>query len=44
MQIRDPEFKVGEKVYCEEYKCNAIITCISDYSFANDEYFYNRRK
>lgn len=43
MQIREPEFKVGEKVYCEEYKCNAIITCISDYSFANDEYYYSLR-
>ena len=43
MQIRDPEFKVGEKVYCEESKCNAIITGISDYSFANDEYYYNLR-
>lgn len=43
MQIREPEFKVGEKVYCEEYKCNAIITCISDYSFANDEYNYSLR-
>ena len=33
MQIREPKFKVGEKVYCEEYKCNAIITGVSDYSF-----------
>lgn len=43
MQIREPEFKVGEKVHCEEYKCNAIITCISDYSFADDEYYYSLR-
>jgi hypothetical protein len=43
MQIREPKFKVGEKVYCEEYKCNAIIICISDYSFANDEYYYSLR-
>lgn len=43
MQIREPKFKVGEKVYCEESKCNAIITGISDYSFANDEYYYSLR-
>lgn len=43
MQIREPKFKVGEKVYCEEFKCNAIITGISDYSFANDEYYYSLR-
>ena len=43
MEIREPKFKVGEKVYCEEFKCNAIITGISDYSFANDEYYYSLR-
>lgn len=43
MEIREPKFKAGEKVYCEESKCNAIITGISDYSFANDEYYYNLR-
>ena len=34
MEIREPKFKVGEKV------CNAIITGISGYSFVNDEYYY----
>ena len=43
IEIREPRYKVGDKVYCEEFKCNAIITGISDYSFANDEYYYNLR-
>lgn len=43
MQIREPKFKFGEKVYCEEFKCNAIIIGISDYSFANDKYYYSIR-
>ena len=41
MQIREPKFKVGDKVYCKQYESSATITGISDYSFAKDKYFYN---
>lgn len=41
MQIREPRYKVGDKVYCKQYKSSATITGISDYSFAKDKYFYN---
>lgn len=39
--IREPKYKFGDKVYCKQYKSSAIITGISDYSFAKDKYFYN---
>ena len=41
MQIREPRYKFGDKVYCKQYKSGAIITGVSDYSFNNDKYFYN---
>lgn len=41
MEIREPKFKAGEKVYCKQYKSSAIITGVSDYSFNKDKYFYN---
>lgn len=41
MEIREPKFKFGDKVYCKQYKSSAIITGVSDYSFNNDKYFYN---
>ncbi len=41
MQIREPKFKFGDKVYCKQYKSSAIITGVSDYSFNTDKYFYN---
>ena len=43
MLIREPKFKPGDKVYCNEFKCNAIITGIADYSFADDKYYYSIR-
>lgn len=39
--IREPKYKFGDKVYCKQYESSAIITGISDYSFAKDKYFYN---
>lgn len=41
MEIREPKFKAGDKVYCKQYKSSAIITGVSDYSFNKDKYFYN---
>lgn len=41
MEIREPRYKVGDKVYCKQYESSAIITGVSDYSFAKDKYFYN---
>lgn len=41
MEIREPRYKVGDKVYCKEYKSSATITGVSDYSFNKDKYFYN---
>lgn len=41
MEIREPKFSVGDKVYCKQYKSSAIITGVSDYSFNKDKYFYN---
>ena len=40
MEIREPRYKVGDKVYCKQYKSSATITGISDYSFAKDKYFH----
>ena len=41
MEIREPKFKAGDKVYCKQYESSAIITGVSDYSFNKDKYFYN---
>jgi len=41
MEIREPKFKAGDKVYCKQYKSSATITGVSDYSFNKDKYFYN---
>lgn len=41
MEIREPRYKVGDKVYCKQYESSAIITGVSDYSFNNDKFFYN---
>lgn len=41
MEIREPIYKVGDKVYCKQYKSSATITGVSDYSFNKDKYFYN---
>lgn len=41
MEIREPKFSVGDKVYCKQYKSSATITGVSDYSFNKDKYFYN---
>lgn len=41
MEIREPRYKVGDKVYCKQYESSAIITGVSDYSFNKDKYFYN---
>lgn len=41
MQIREPRYKFGDKVYCKQYESSAIITGVSDYSFNKDKYFYN---
>lgn len=41
MEIREPKFSVGDKVYCKQYESSAIITGVSDYSFNKDKYFYN---
>lgn len=41
MEIREPRYKVGDKVYCKQYKSSATITGIADYSFNKDKYFYN---
>ena len=41
MEIREPRYKVGDKVYCKQYKSSATITGISDYSFNKDKFFYN---
>lgn len=41
MQIREPRYKVGDKVYCKQYESSAIITGVSDYSFNKDKYYYN---
>ena len=41
MEIREPRYKVGDKVYCKQYESSAIITGVSDYSFKKDKYFYN---
>ena len=41
IEIREPRYKVGDKVYCKQYKSSAIITGVSDYSFNKDKYFYN---
>lgn len=40
IEIRDPRYKAGDKVYCKQYKSSATITGISDYSFAKDKYFH----
>lgn len=41
MEIREPRYKVGDKVYCKQYESSATITGVSDYSFNKDKYFYN---
>ena len=41
MEIREPKFKVGDKVYCKHYESSATITGVSDYSFNKDKFFYN---
>lgn len=41
IEIREPKYKVGDKVYCKQYESSAIITGVSDYSFNKDKYFYN---
>lgn len=41
MEIREPRYKVGDKVYCKKYKSSANITGVADYSFNKDKYFYN---
>ena len=41
MEIREPRYKVGEKVYCKQYESSATITGVSDYSFNKDKYYYN---
>ena len=41
MEIREPRYKIGDKVYCKQYESSAIITGVSDYSFNKDKYFYN---
>ena len=41
MEIREPRYKVGDKVYCKQYESSAIITGVADYSFNKDKYFYN---
>lgn len=40
IEIREPIYKAGDKVYCKQYKSSATITGISDYSFAKDKYFH----
>lgn len=40
IEIREPRYKAGEKVYCKQYKSSATITGISDYSFTKDKYFH----
>lgn len=40
MQIREPRYKVGDRVYCKQYKNSVTITGVS-YSFDKDKYFYN---
>lgn len=40
MEIREPRYKVGDKVYCKQYKNSVTITGVS-YSFNKDKYFYN---
>ena len=41
MEIREPRYKVGDKVYCKKYESSAIITGVADYSFNKDKFFYN---
>lgn len=41
MEIREPKFKAGDKVYCKQYESSATITGVSDYSFNKDKYYYN---
>ena len=41
IEIREPRYKAGEKVYCKQYKSSATITGVSDYSFNKDKFFYN---
>ena len=41
MEIREPRYKVGDKVYCKQYKSSATITGVAYYSFNKDKYFYN---
>lgn len=41
IEIREPRYKVGDKVYCKQYESSATITGVSDYSFNKDKYFYN---
>lgn len=41
MEIREPRYKVGDKVYCKQYESGATITGVSDYSFNKDKFFYN---
>ena len=43
MEIREPKFKVGDRVYCNKFKFNAVVIGISDYSFVNDKYYYRIR-
>lgn len=40
IEIREPKYKVGDKVYCKQYESSAIITGVSDYSFNKDKYFH----
>ena len=43
MEIREPKFKVGDRVYCNKFKFNAVVIGIYDYSFVNDKYYYRIR-
>lgn len=43
MEIKEPKFKVGDRVYCNKFKFNAVVIGIFDYSFVNDKYYYSIR-
>ncbi len=43
IEIKEPKFKVGDRVYCNKFKFNAVVIGISDYSFVNDKYYYSIR-
>lgn len=41
IEIKEPRYKVGDKVYSKQFKSSAIITGVADYSFNKGKYFYN---